>query len=81
VANVYVITDVPAETPVRIPDNEPMVATAVVPLLHVPPGTAFISVMLLPAQIVIPGTPDEPMGPGSGLTVTVVVTKQPVGSI
>jgi len=40
----YVITAVPTFTYVRIPVDEPIVATAVLLLLHVPPGTVMLSV-------------------------------------
>jgi len=77
-----VITEVPAETPVSTPEPEPTVATAVVLLLHVPPGTALMSVILPPTHTLMPGVPTVPMiGPGNGFTVTVVVTKQPDDSM
>ena len=40
----YVITDVPTATLAIVPDEEPIVATDVVPLLHVPPPVASASV-------------------------------------
>jgi len=39
--NVYVIVGIPAATPVTTPDEEPTVASAGLPLVHVPPNTEF----------------------------------------
>jgi hypothetical protein len=64
-----VIVDVPPETPVTVPDDEPMVATLVVPLVHVPPGEMSVSVVDVPAQI----EARPVIAPGSGFTVTVFV--------
>jgi hypothetical protein len=44
VPNVYEITAVPAATPPKIPDVEPMVATEVLLLLHVPPPVALLNI-------------------------------------
>ncbi len=64
----------PAETPHMVPEV-PMVATAVLLLLHAPPAVALASVTQEPTQ-----TSDGPvMAAGSEFTVTVVVAKQPVG--
>jgi hypothetical protein len=50
------------------------VATAVLALDHVPPGTLLERVVVEPTQMVV-----EPvMGPGLGLTVTVVLVEHPV---
>jgi hypothetical protein len=69
-----VITAVPALTPVTIPDKEPMVATAMLPLLQVPNGVASASVELAPTHIdAVPV-----IGEGKGLTDIVVVIAQPV---
>jgi len=82
VERVYVIRVTPGVTPVMVPDADPMVATDVLPLVHVPPGTAFVSVSEFPTQIVIPIVPGTPIiGPGLGLTVTVYTSKHPVESI
>jgi len=48
----YVITVVPALTPNTIPDDEPTVATAGVPLLHVPPAIDSLSEVVAPSQTV-----------------------------
>jgi hypothetical protein len=54
-----------------------IVATAGVALLHVPPAVALLNVVVaLTHTLVVPV-----MAAGSGLTVTVVVTAQPVGSV
>ena len=67
VESVYVMIEVPGEMPVAIPEEAPMVATAVLPLVHVPPEGVEFSVVVWPTQTV--------NGPviavGSGLTVIV----------
>ncbi len=52
---VYVIATVPVATPVNIPVAEPIVAMAGLPLVHMPPAVASVSVIEAPAQ------PSEPM--------------------
>ena len=47
----YVINDVPAETPVTMPEEEPIVATPVLPLVHVPPLEVLDKVPVAPEQI------------------------------
>lgn len=72
----YVMVVVPAETPVTTPDSEPILA-AVLLLSHQPPGTISVSVVLAPVHTV-----DAPlMGAGAGLTVTIFMVWQPVGSV
>ncbi len=69
-ADVNVIADVPLATPLTIPLAEPIVATAVLPLLHVP--LPSVSVVVPPAHRVV-----MPLIVGGGaFTVTVVVTLQ-----
>ena len=70
------MTEVPAVTPVTTPPAV-MVATAGVALLHVPPAVALLSVVVEPTHTLV--TPV--ITAGSGLTVTVVVTAQPVGKV
>ena len=66
----------PAATPVTTPPAV-MVATAGVALLHVPPAVALLKVVVEPAQtVVIPA-----MATGNGFTVTVAVTRQPLGKV
>lgn len=72
------ISEVPMAIPVTMPDDEPMVATDVVPLSQVPPVLTENSVIVAPTQ-----TADAPvMGSGNGLiTITalpVMVRVQPV---
>ena len=64
----------PADTPQTMPVVLPAVATAVLLLAHVPPVVALVRVTQLPTHIVnVPV-----MAAGMGLTVMVVVVKQPV---
>ncbi len=60
---------IPADTPVTTPVPE-TVATAVLLLLHMPPGVGSVKLVEEPPQI--PNTPV--MFPGCWLTVTVAVT-------
>ena len=46
------IVGLPPATPVRIPDEEPMVARAVLPLVQVPPVVASVSVSVDAGQTV-----------------------------
>jgi hypothetical protein len=72
--NAYVIIVVPIVMPHAVPEEEPIVATDVLLLVHMPPGTASVNAVQLPAH-----TPVAPvMGDGEAKTVTVVVTVQPV---
>ena len=41
---------VPGDTPDTIPVNEPIVATAVLPLAHLPPGVASVKVDGIPTH-------------------------------
>jgi hypothetical protein len=66
---VYVIVAVPSETPTRTPVDEPIAATAVLLLVHTPPGVASLSVVVVPAQIVVVPV----IGDATALTVTTVV--------
>ena len=59
---------VPAETPVTIPEEEPTVATDVLLLSHVPPETASVKVVTVPVKMVV-----GPLIGASGSTVTVTV--------
>ena len=73
----YMIVVVPAIPLVTIPLAEPIVATADVPVLQVPPGTASLSVMLLLPEHTL-AKPD--IAPGMPVTVTDIVAaaRQPV---
>ena len=67
---------VPDNTPKTMPDDEPIVAIAVLLLLHVPPVVASASDADIPTQ-----TDDGPVIPaGSGFTVAGMVVVQPVPS-
>jgi hypothetical protein len=63
---VYTIVELPAEMPVSKPDAEPIVATPVEPLVHVPPLKPSVSVVLPPIQI----ANDPLIGVGLWFTVT-----------
>jgi hypothetical protein len=72
-----VVIAVPALMPVITPVEEPIVATVVVPLTHVPPPVASVTVIVLPTQtVVLPA-----MVSGSAFTVSVLVMIQPVGKV
>ena len=74
VGNVYMMFVVPDNTPKTMPDDEPIVAIAVLLLLHVPPVVASASDADTPTQI-----DDGPVMPaGSWFTVAGVVVVQPV---
>ena len=73
-AGIYVIVAVPAETPVAIPEPDPIVAMLVALLLHVPPLIGLLSVVLPPMHIwVVPVIAGD-----GGVTVITPVTAQPV---
>ena len=66
--------DVPADTPVTIPVEEPTVATPKVLLIQRPPGVLLLRVVVLPTHTVV-----EPLiADGAAVTVTTVVAIQPV---
>jgi hypothetical protein len=64
-----VIIGLPGNNPVTTPVVPPTVASDELLLLQLPPGTASVSVVVVPIQIT--GEPD--IGAGLALTVTVVV--------
>ena len=65
---VYVMIDVPADTPVTTPELL-IVATLVLPLVHVPPAVASASVVVVPEHsVVVPVT-----GATTGTTSSVMV--------
>jgi hypothetical protein len=69
----YVMRDVPVAIPDTTPVVEPMVATAVLPLIQVPPGVPSVSDDVPPIHIErLPA-----IGAGSGLTVTTTQREQP----
>jgi hypothetical protein len=69
--------ETPAETPVKMPVLEPMVATAVLLLVHIPPLTRSLIVTTAPTQrLVVPVITE-----GAGVTFTVVVDIHPLGNM
>ena len=68
---------VPALIPFTVPDIEPIVASAVLLLVHTPGVDAFDSVVDEPTQ-----TFNVPViGNGNGLTVTGIIDEQPPGNV
>ena len=64
----------PSVMPVTVPAEDPIVATAVLLLLHTPPLVAFVRVVVNPTHtFVVP-----PIAAGFGLTVKLVTAIQPV---
>jgi hypothetical protein len=71
-----VIVAAPVETPVTTPLSEPTVAADEL-LLHAPPPTASLIVVVAPTHTV-----EEPViAVGDTLTDTVVVVRQPVSNV
>jgi hypothetical protein len=64
------MVEVPLVTPQATPVEEPIVATAVLPLIQEPPGVVLLSVVQLPIQAKVAPV----IAAGSGLTVTTAVT-------
>ncbi len=60
---------VPTATPVTIPEDEPIVATEVLPLVQLPPDAVSFNVVVVPTQAV--GVPV--IAPGDRFTVIVFV--------
>ena len=75
-AVVYTTVVVPLVSAVTRPVPRPMVATAGVPLLHVPPGAASASVEVLPAH-----KDNVPVMGEIGLTVTTALVVQPAAVV
>ena len=73
----YVIFTVPEDVPVVIQPLLPIVATVALLVLHVPPGVRSVRHVDKPIQT--SGVPV--MATGIGLTVSVVLVVQPVGSV
>ena len=68
------ITAEPATTPVTIPVDAPTVALAVLRLAQVPPPRGSLNVAVAPWQrLKVPV-----IGPGAGLSVTIIVAEHPV---
>jgi hypothetical protein len=47
------MSDEPGVTPVTVPVSEPIVATEVLLLFHVPPNVASLSVLVVPTHIFV----------------------------
>ena len=63
--------------PKTIPDEEPMVAIAVLPLSHPPPEAGSVNNVVNPVHtVMLPW-----IGAGTGFTVSTVVALQPVRGI
>ena len=77
VASEYVITAVPLPTPATIPEIEPILATAVLVLVHIPPPIASLRSISPPTQTLkVPVMVD-----GIGFTMKRVVVLQPPVSV
>ena len=74
---VYLITEVPAVNPLTTPVDSPIVATVVLPLVHVPPPVASLRVMVLPWQTDV----GPEIAGTAGRTVAVVVIVHPAGVV
>lgn len=64
---VYVIGAMPALTPVTVPEMEPIAATPVLPLVHVPPEVKLVRLVVEPAHTVVV---DGAIAEGVLITVT-----------
>ena len=69
--------EVPAATAATTPEALPIVATDVVPLLHVPPEVVLLNVVLPPTQA--DNTPV--IAEGAELTVKTALTEQPEDNV
>jgi len=76
VGSVYDMNTLPIDTPVTAPE-ELMVATHGALVLQLPVVLVSVKVVVNPMQTA--GAPE--IAPGGGLTVTVVVVRQPVGKV
>ena len=68
---------VPPDIPAAVPDKAPIVAMEALPLVHVPPVVASLSVVVLPWQTVFVPV----IAGGGGRTVNVAVMLQPVAVV
>jgi hypothetical protein len=73
---VYIIVDVPGESPTATPEAVPIVAIPILLLLHFPPPVISLKEVALPAHTAVMPV----IAAGAGLTVIVLVTLQPVES-
>ena len=68
---------VPTEKPCTKPDDDPIEATPILPLSHVPPVTPSVNVVVNPLQTVSPVV----IAAGTGLTVNMARTEVHVGVV
>jgi hypothetical protein len=73
VVSLYVVVVVPTVTVVTVPLEDPMLATPVLLLIHVPLGVASVNVMLDPIQTEV----GPPISAGNTFTVTLIEVVQP----
>jgi hypothetical protein len=78
VVAVYVNVVVPAATPVTIPEVTPTVATPGVLLLHVPPDTVLVAVVVAPTHIVVKAVMVPAVPADTVTTLVTVIVPQPV---
>ena len=71
------MVEVPEDTPVTIPVEEPIVAMPVLPLVQVPLAVASLKVVVNPAQTTAVPVIDD----GNGFTVTTTVAIQPAARV
>jgi hypothetical protein len=71
------MTEVPALKPDTKPLSEPTMATTVLLLLQMPPAVEVLRVVVLPTHTAVMPV----IAAGSGLTVIIVVVRQPVPKV
>jgi hypothetical protein len=72
-----VIVEVPSVKPETIPEEDPIVATDVLLLIHVPLGVTSVSATVEPKHTPV----GPPIAAGSGFTVTTAVAIHVVGNV
>ena len=77
VGNVYIMVSTPGAIPVTTCELEPTVAIEVFVLLHAPPVTPSVKLVVVPIHTALLPV----IAPGNGLTVTIAVAKQPPGNM
>ena len=60
-------------TPVTTPEDEPTVATVVVPLVHIPPATPSLKLIVAPLHTVVVVTADIAVGAAVTVIECVVI--------
>jgi hypothetical protein len=74
---VYVMANVPADTPETTPVDDPTVAIESAVVLQVPPALVFVNVAVAPTQTDVA----PPKVTGDAFTVITCVVEQPVPSV